>query len=314
MDDISYVISANASSAAVTESAVVTFGALTAGQTITIDGITMTAVANATAIEVAEAFDDSAAGLADKLVSSGADAAAWTAADNAGAATVTFTSATASTNVTDLNPTEGNAGQGTNATATTGAITNGVGTSSQEKVDFTFTGAVLAVGQQLTFAGATITAKVAMVAADIANDFALLAGVATGTAAKSVSSGAFSATTTNFTSPVWSVVGAVLTITDTGGADIDSTATAAMAITRPAAATTPAALAVATTDGSGAVGALTLSNMANNGTLELTAAGTGVNVTMTDATSLTADSFNIITKVAGDLNFGTVAVAGVETV
>ena len=62
------------------------------------------------------------------------------------------------------------------------------------------------------------------------------------------------------------------------------------------------------------VAALTLDKMANNGTLELTAAATTTTVTMTDATG-TADSFNIVTKVdAADLSFGTVAVAGVETV
>lgn len=58
---------------------------------------------------------------------------------------------------------------------------------------------------------------------------------------------------------------------------------------------------------------LTLDNMANSGTLELTDAGAGVTVTMDDATG-TSDSFNIVTKVdAADLDFGTVDVAGVET-
>jgi S-layer protein len=61
-------------------------------------------------------------------------------------------------------------------------------------------------------------------------------------------------------------------------------------------------------------GALTLTKMANNGTLELTAAGTGATVTMTDATG-TSDSFNLVTKVgSSDIGFGTVAAAGVETV
>lgn len=61
-------------------------------------------------------------------------------------------------------------------------------------------------------------------------------------------------------------------------------------------------------------GTLTLTNMANNGTLELTAAATTTTVTMTDATG-TADSFNVVTKVdAANVDFGSVAVAGVETV
>lgn len=319
IDDISYVISANTygSSTNQTETAVVTFTDLTAGQTITIDGVTMTAVANATAAQVAEAFDDTAAGLANVLVSSGVDAGAWTAADNSGAATVTFTSASANQNVSDLNPTEGNAGQGTNATTTTGAVTAGTG-ASDEKVDWDFTGAVLAVGQQLTFNGYTITAKAAMAAADVANDFALAAGVATGTAAKSVASGAFAALTDDLVDGTWTLVGNVLTITDAAGtnANVDSSATAALTIIRPAAATTPTALAVSTTQGAGAAtnGSLTLTNMADNGTLELTGAGAGVTVTMTDATGST-DKFNIVTKVTStDLDFGKVTVAGVETI
>jgi S-layer protein len=77
-----------------------------------------------------------------------------------------------------------------------------------------------------------------------------------------------------------------------------------------------ASVAAPTTQGVTAVaaGALTLTKMANAGTLELTAAATTTTVTMTDATG-TADSFNIVTKVgSADVAFGTVAVAGVETV
>ncbi|WP_142811804.1 hypothetical protein [Tepidiphilus olei] len=59
---------------------------------------------------------------------------------------------------------------------------------------------------------------------------------------------------------------------------------------------------------------LTLTNMLDGGTLELTGAGTGAVVVMKDATG-DADSFNIITKVASDdLIHGTVTVAGVETI
>ncbi|ABB44991.1 Hemolysin-type calcium-binding region [Sulfurimonas denitrificans DSM 1251] len=70
-----------------------------------------------------------------------------------------------------------------------------------------------------------------------------------------------------------------------------------------------------TVDGS-ATTALTLDNMANNGTLELTAAGSGVVVTMDDATSTTADIFNILlsTNTNGTVAMGTVSVAGVETI
>lgn len=69
-----------------------------------------------------------------------------------------------------------------------------------------------------------------------------------------------------------------------------------------------------TTKGSvgGALGNLTLTNVLNNSTLELAAAGTLSTVTMKDATGST-DSFNIVTKVNGDISFGMVDVAGVET-
>lgn len=71
---------------------------------------------------------------------------------------------------------------------------------------------------------------------------------------------------------------------------------------------------LATTAGAaaGTSPALTIDKMANNGTLELVDGGDGVVVKMADATGST-DSFNIVTKVAGDLGFGTVDVAGVET-
>jgi hypothetical protein len=61
-------------------------------------------------------------------------------------------------------------------------------------------------------------------------------------------------------------------------------------------------------------GALTLTNMANAGTLELTAVGGGAIVTMKDPAG-TADSFNIVTKLSSaNTAYGTVDVAGVESV
>lgn len=119
--------------------------------------------------------------------------------------------------------------------------------------------------------------------------------------------------------------------------DIDATDPAAVTFTAQTAANNSASITIVANDVSGdtaatapttasetpstngvaavASGSLTLDKMANNGTLELTGAGAGVTVTMADATSTTADIFNIVTKVdAADLNFGTVAVAGVETV
>lgn len=60
--------------------------------------------------------------------------------------------------------------------------------------------------------------------------------------------------------------------------------------------------------------ALTIDKFAANGTLELVAAGAGVNVKLADASG-SADVFNIVTGVVGtDLNVGAVNVSGVETI
>ena len=68
--------------------------------------------------------------------------------------------------------------------------------------------------------------------------------------------------------------------------------------------------------GSSASGPLTITKMADGGTLELTTASGagGATVTMTDATGA-ADTLNLVTKVSSpDISFGNVAAAGVETV
>jgi S-layer protein len=58
---------------------------------------------------------------------------------------------------------------------------------------------------------------------------------------------------------------------------------------------------------------LTLGNMANAGTLEITGDTTAVTVVMTDATGV-ADSFNVALASAATIAAGTVTVAGVETI
>lgn len=58
--------------------------------------------------------------------------------------------------------------------------------------------------------------------------------------------------------------------------------------------------------------ALTVTNMANDGTLEVTQAGSGVTVTMTDATG-TADTLNVKVANSAGINVGSIAAAGVET-
>jgi hypothetical protein len=72
---------------------------------------------------------------------------------------------------------------------------------------------------------------------------------------------------------------------------------------------------VVAVDGTTAVGgvALTVNKMANAGTLEITAAGSGVTVGMTDATG-TADSLNVKVTNANSIDVGTVSAAGVESI
>ena len=158
--------------------------------------------------------------------------------------------------------------------------TEGVAATTTEKDVITFS--ALSAGQFYTVAGRTVTATGAASAAEVT------AAMATG------------ANSANVT-----VTGVLTgwTVTNTAGNDVTFTSTTA---TTDVADITTAATVAGT-------GSLTLTNMADAGTLELTAAGSGATVTMKDATG-TADTFNIVTKGNASTNYGTVAVAGVETV
>lgn len=308
MDDISYVISANATGAVAnsTETALVTFQALTAGQSVTAAGrvVTVATGASATAAQI-EAVMVSGVSAGD-LVVSGA-LASWTAADNGtvGDGIVTFTSTTANTNVADITVTDAGLTQPT--AVAVGTPTQGSTGLNDESTAWTMQG--LTNGQSFTISGLTVTANKTLTATEVAAAFT--AGV--------TSAGNYTVTGTlanpaTWTGAAFSDNGAgVLTLTDVAGdANVTDYTTAP---TLNAAGASPTDPTVVTTDGVAAVaaGSLTLDNVANNGTLELTAAGAGVTVTMDDATG-TADSFNIVTKVnAADLDFGTVAVADVET-
>ena len=125
---------------------------------------------------------------------------------------------------------------------------------------------------------------------------------------------ALNGTTATINSVVYNIttVGSVVTLTSTAPV----AAQPAVAVTTAGQNTAITNAGVTVTPGAAAVVAgtsfLTIDKMANNGTLELVGSGDGVVVKMADATGST-DSFNIVTKVAGDLIFGTVDVAGVET-
>lgn len=159
------------------------------------------------------------------------------------------------------------------------------------------TSAAIEDGDTIAFNGTTITLASGDTPAQIA------AKVAAGTY-------------TNWTA---SVAGTVVTFTNKATGVATDVVTGDFAITNVTSATSIAKVVVTTTTQGVTSGAatgpgLTIDKLANAGTVELVAAGAGVIVKMADATG-SADSFNLVTKVvAGDLAFGTVDVAGVETI
>lgn len=172
------------------------------------------------------------------------------------------------------------------AVATQGGIT-------AEATTYSF-GTGLAVGQSFTVNGVTVTnnGALAQTAASVASVFggATVLGLA--------KTGTFATPATWTGAPVVTVSGSDLIFTNTVIGDVTDFVAVATSVGATVAGT----------------GALVLTKMANAGTLELTGAGSSATVTMADATG-TADSFNIVTKVGtSSLNFGTVDVAGVESI
>jgi S-layer protein len=159
--------------------------------------------------------------------------------------------------------------------------TQGVASTSTETSTITFN--ALSAGQSYTVAGRTVTATASVTAAAVATAFS------TGTASTGLTvSGSLAGWT----------AGTVST------ADVTFTSTTANTNVTD----------IVTSAAGSTAGALTLTKMADMGTLELTGAGAGATVTMKDATG-TADTFNVVTKMStSSLSFGTVDVAGVETV
>lgn len=288
LDDISYVVSAGTAAGGTNETAAIVFTTLAAGTSITIAGRTVTATSGqATAAQVATAF--STGTTAGPLTVSGA-LSAWTAGAAAGNS-VTFTSTTVG-DVGNLTPTFAGVAA---PTAPSVATTNGTG-ASDETAAVTFTD--LAIGQSVTVAGLTIAATGgAATAAQVA------AAVAGGTAGNLTVSGALAA---------WSAAAAA-------GASVTFTSTTTntdVANLVPTVAGTAAPAVTSNTPTNGTAGAsLTVTNMANAGTFELTGVVAGAaTVTMKDATG-TADSLNIkLNGAANIVNTGTLTVAGVETI
>ena len=154
-----------------TEHADVHFSNLLAGQSLTLAGLTFTAGnGGANALQVASAFANLTKGTAAASLSGITNATNggtftsgtienWTTTSNIGS-TLTFSSATANANVTDLSPND----------LPTITTTDGVSGPSTEYADVTFS--ALNAGQSITLAGLTFTAGSAGInAADLAGAF-----------------------------------------------------------------------------------------------------------------------------------------------
>jgi hypothetical protein len=142
--------------AAVTETNVVTFGQLTAGQSVTVNGVTLTAGAT-TASAAAVALFFSGGATPDTASVTGTQGAGFVPTLITTGSAVTYTSTTAHTNVTNVATSVGAVGGATAPTAPTVVETAGkaVGTESS-----TVTFGALAAGQSVTVADRTVTAKV----------------------------------------------------------------------------------------------------------------------------------------------------------
>lgn len=312
LDNINYVVSANSTavpSAAVDENGLVTFQNLTAGQSVTVAGrtVTVSAGASATAAEIAAAFlsgNPTTTNATNVLAVTGA-LTGWTAATSA-AGVLKFTSTTAGTDVVaDLSTTISDAGLAAATAVAAGTKTDG-GAGAESTV-WTMNG--LTNGQSYTIADLTVTANKTLTATEVAAAFT--AGVTS--AGNFTVSGAYVAPAT-WTGGTFSNVGAALTLTNGAVGDVTDFTTAPTANVAGASPTDAAvseyvqgaAAGVTTSVG------LTIDKMASGGTLELTAAGAGAIVKVTDAAKGTADVLNVVTKAAGAL--GTVTAADVETI
>jgi hypothetical protein len=161
---------------AVTETNVVTFGALTAGQSVTVNGITLTAGSAGVSAGDAAIFFGSAGTVPTGASATGTQGAGFTvgaAATNS----VTYTSATAGAPVTNVAISVGAVGGATAPTAPTVVETSGVAVVTEAS---TVTFGALAIGQSVSVGGRTLTATAALTAEQVASAFATTAPTITG--------------------------------------------------------------------------------------------------------------------------------------
>ena len=180
-------------SGATTESNSVTFTDLTAGQTVTIGGLTLTASGAITAANVAAGFASRTSGQAGNAVGNGTFTAGttltgWNTSAITSGSTLTFTSASANSDVTDLPNT------GTLAARPTVVKTDGAAAAATESAVATFRD--LVAGESITIGGLTLTASGSILAGAVASAFG---GLSNGRTGNIVTNGSFSGTLSGLT-------------------------------------------------------------------------------------------------------------------
>jgi flagellar hook-basal body protein len=179
-----------------TETSDVTFNDLVTGDSLTIGGLTLNATGTIPAATVASAFANLANGKSGNAVSNGYFTGSLAGYSTAGAAgnVVTFTSATASADVTDLQGiTNTNVADLTNVGNGTLTIVKTEGGVKTEASDVTFR--ELLSGDSITIGGLTLTASGTIPAASVASAFA---NIANGRSGNPVANGTFSGTLLGF--------------------------------------------------------------------------------------------------------------------
>jgi len=191
---VSYVQGADGGT---TETASINFSALTAGQSVTLGGLTYTSTANTSAAQVATAFANLAAN-ASTGQGTGTGSYSGTASANfssgaASGSSVVFTATSAATAVLDL-AVSASLASGISSTVTQGDSLLGAEVTETASVVFT----ALTAGQKITVGGLTYTSTGASTAAQVAAAFASLADNA-GTGAGTLT-GSYSGNFSGFTS------------------------------------------------------------------------------------------------------------------
>ena len=173
------------------ESNSVTFKDLANGQTVTVGGLTLTASGAITAAAVAAGFASRADGASGNAVGNGTfsgNLAGWSTSAITSGSTLTFTSASANSDVTDLPNT------GTLAARPTVVKTDGAAAAATESNVATFRD--LVAGESITIGGLTLTASGSILAGAVAGAFG---GLSNGRTGNVVTNGSWSGTLSGWT-------------------------------------------------------------------------------------------------------------------